>query len=392
MRVLAVALGFVALATPAASPGSDGRVSYVPGSNVKIAYIHGKKAVVVYLGSPLRQPIAVSKSGPPHWSGDGRLLSIGGYVVGRARLPAAELVWAPTGETAGYVTKQGGVGVWTPRNGRRVVVPDGWGAQSVAWSDNGSLALGRAVCHGACGLPSHTEIWVWRRDALRRLVGRLADEGRPLPFAWHKGRVLWWNWPNSGSIAADGVGLYANARLLATALMYRDYVDVCGRHLAIAAGGDRYSMHGKQILFDGRDASRDPSRSWVSPSCSAGGALLAAASANTVPKLIGREHRSIWELLPVRRRLTRPPAGWSDESPTLLRDGSLLFVRTRQTSRKVNGDWITTQRGRLELLRAGRLTEVANIGFTANELSSDGLLLNYYGHYGWPSMLAVWPR
>jgi hypothetical protein len=380
VRALAVALGFAALATPAASAAL----------HAKIAYVHAKKAVIVSLGSPVRQPIAVSETGPPHWSGDGRLLSIGGYVVGRVRLPAAELVWAPTGERAAYVTKQGGAGVWTPGSGRREVVANGWGAQSAAWSNDGSLALGRAVCRAACGRPSHREVWVWRRGSLRRIVGALVGDQTPMPFAWSRGRVLWWNWPDSGSVAADGVALYANARQIADALMYRDYVDACGTHLAIAAGGDRYAMHGKRILFDGRDASRDPSRSWVSPSCTADGRLVAAASANTVPNLIGRERRSIWQLLPLRKQLTRPPVGWTDETPSLLQDGSVLFVRTRQTSRKVNGQWITTQRGTLELLRAGRLSKVASIGFTANGVTTDGAMLNYYGHYAWPSMLAVW--
>jgi len=210
-----------------------------------------------------------------------------------------------------------------------------------------------------------------------------------MPFAWWRGRVLWWDWPDSGSIAADGVALYANKRRIAKALMYRDYTTVCGAHLAIAAGGDRYAMHGKRILFDGRDVSRDPSRSWVSPSCLGNGKLVAAASKNAVPNRIGREARSIWRLLPTRRQLTHPPSGWTDETPRLLRDGSVVFVRTRQTSRKVDGQWVTTNRGRIELLRAGRLTELTTVHWSAADSSGDWL--NYYGHYDWPSRLAVAP-
>jgi hypothetical protein len=213
-----------------------------------------------------------------------------------------------------------------------------------------------------------------------------AEEGTPLPFAWSRGRVLWWSWPNSGSIAADGVAVYANERRIASALMYRDYVSVCGDHLAIAAGGDRYSMHGKRILFDGRDVSRDRSRSWVNPSCSPSGVLVAAASKNTVPNRIGREHRAIWQLLPERRQLTRPPWGWTDENPQLLQDGSLLFIRTRVTSQKVNGKWVETLRGKVELLADGTQRAVANLTFT---LSEPGEFSNYYGHYTWPSLVAV---
>ncbi len=380
MRALAATLSLVLLAVPTAGAREG---------TTKIAYLRGSTAMIVYLGHPLRQPIPLAKPGPPRWSGDGRLISIGGYVVGRVRLPALELSWALTGEQAAYVTKDGGVAVWTPGGGRHVVVPNGWGAQSVAWSRDGSLALGRAVCQGACGRPSHNEIWVWRRGSLRQIVGPLAGDQTPLPFAWLGNRVLWWDWPDSGSIAADGISVYENTRRVANALMYPDYVDVCGRHLAIAAGGDRYAMHGKRILFDGRDLSRDPSRSWVSPSCLPNGTLVAAASRNTVPKRIGRERRSIWQLLPTRRRLTQPPSGWTDENPRLLEDGSVLFVRTRQTARKVDQEWVTTNRVRIELLTRGRLTQVADVSFTSRDVSGDWL--NYYGHYDWPRRIAVTP-
>jgi len=382
MRALAsFALGVALLAVP--------RTAAVDSAG-KLLYVHATRALIIYVGSPLREPILVKQSGPPHWSGDGRLISIGGWIVGRAHLPTTEVRWAPTGELAAYVTKAGGVSLWRPGRGRQEVVPDGWGAQTLAWSRDGSLALGRAVCHGACGRPSHKEVWVWRSGSrLRRVVNSLPGDQTPMPFAWWRGRVVWWDWPDSGSIAADGVALYANKRRVANALMYSDYATVCGAHLAIAAGGDRYAMHGKRILFDGRDVSRDPSRSWVSPSCLGTGTLVAAASKNTVPNRIGREARSIWRLLPTRKQLTRPPPGWTDETPRLLRDGSVVFVRSRQTSRKVDGQWVTTNRGRIELLRAGRLTELTAVKWSAADTSGDWL--NYYGHYDWPSRLAVSP-
>src|SRR5213076_1336763 len=149
------------------------------------------------------------------------LVSFGGYIVaGGVQLPTVDLSWAPTGERAAYVTKAGGVGLWTA-GGRRAVVPSGWGASGVAWSSDGALAIGPAICSRACGLPTHTEIWVWRRGSLRRLLR--TDGGRPRPFAWRNGHVLWWNWPNSGSIAADGVALFADKRQIAAGLMYADY-------------------------------------------------------------------------------------------------------------------------------------------------------------------------
>jgi hypothetical protein len=189
------------------------------------------------------------------------------------------------------------------------------------------------------------------------------------------GRALWWSW-ESASIAADGARLYADRAHVADTLPYPDYVSVCGSHVAAAAGHDRYAMHGKRIVFDGRDVSRDPSRSWVSPSCN-GRTLVAAASVNTTPPRIGHEHRSIWQLLPTRRRLTSPPAGFTDEFPRLLPDGSVLFVRTRSHSTRTQLYGV----GAIELLRGGKLAALGSAGRAAN----------YYGHYDWPDLVAVWP-
>jgi hypothetical protein len=380
VRALAVALATVALALPAAGAGGD----------AKIAYVLAKRATIVYLGSPLRQPIVLAKTGPPRWSGDGRLLSIGGWVVGRARLPATELFWAPTGETAAYQAKDGSVRLWTPR-GSRTVVPAAWGASSIAWGPNGALALGRAICHVPCGIPRHQEVWVWRDGSLRRVAGPLRGVARPIVAGFAPdGRVLWWpDLQNSASLQADGLPLYANRSRVVVTLAFPDFIERCGRHLAVVAGGDRYTTHGKRILFDGRDVSDDTTRSWVSPSCSASGALVAAAGRNWEESHFGAEQRAIWRLLPTRRQLTHAPAGWTDESPRLLRDGSLLFIRTRETARKVNGEWITTSRGLLEHLTSKGLVTVANVRFETTEGS--GVWLNYYGHYNWPERIAISP-
>jgi hypothetical protein len=380
VRALAAVLATVALAPPVSSAGG----------NAKIAYVLGKRATIVYLGSPLRQPIVLTKSGPPRWSGDGRLVSIGGWIVGRARLPAVQLVWAPTGETAAYRTGKGAVSLWTPR-GSRTVVPAGWGATSLAWGTDGRLALGRSVCHIPCGLPAHQEVWSWQKGTLRRVAGPLRGVFTPVVAGFAPdGRVLWWSYEqSSSSIAADGLPLYANKSRITTMLPDPDFVARCGRHLAIVAGGDRYTTHGKSIVFDGRNVSDDATRSWVSPSCTPTGRLIAAAGRNWEEKRFGLEHRAIWQLLPSRRQLTRPPAGWTDESPYLLRDGSVLFVRTRQTAHKESGEWITTSRGLIEHLVRRKLTQVADIRFSAKDTSGD--LLNFYGHYDWADRIAVSP-
>jgi hypothetical protein len=130
------------------------------------------------------------------------------------------------------------------------------------------------------------------------------------------------------------VSLFVGHRKVGAMLMYRDYVAKCGVNLAFADGGDRYATYRKRIGFAGRDLSRERSRSWVSPACSASGSVLvAAAGRNWMENRFGREHRAIWELLPVRKQLTHPPQGWTDESAQVLPDGSILFVRMRQIAR-----------------------------------------------------------
>jgi hypothetical protein len=353
-----------------------------PASAARIAFLHHGSLVVLDPATGVRR-VALRRAGngPVAWSGDGRLVSVGGRIVGGPTLPAARLVWAPTGERAAYTTRRGGVRVWSRRETRRVV-PDGWGAQSVAWSTDGRLAIGRAVCRGACGLPSQLGIWIWNGRGLRRLLALPHGAGVPLPFGWDRGRVLWWSWPNSGSIAADGVTVSAGRTRLARMLMYTDWIARCGSRLALAVGIDRNSMHGKRIVLGGRDVSRDATRSWVAPSCSADGSrLVASAGRDDTRGPWGREHRAVWQLLPTRRQLTHPPAGWTDESPQLLRDGSLVFVRTRLSP--------TGIRGTLERLAGGRLIALADMSEKVAQ-DSDQIPM-YYGHYWWPDRLSSTP-
>ena len=368
MRAAVLALVPVVLAAPAAGARAPAG---------KLAFLERGSLVVVDLASGSRRVVATHVSGTPGLSGDGALVSVGGRIVGGPKLPSAKLVWARTGETAAFQTPTGAVFTWSPTAGRRLVVGASWGATSFAWGRHGELALGRAVCHAPCGVPLHEEVWIWHAGSLRRVAGPLSGEQRPMVAAVAgDGRALWWSW-ESASTAADGTRLYANRAHVADSLVYPDYVSVCGSHLAVAAGHDRFAMHGKSIRFDGRDVSRDSSRSWVSPSCAPDGTLVTAASVNRQPPRIGREHRSIWQLLPTRRRLTSPPAGWSDEFPRLLRDGSVVFVRTRSHATRT-ALWGV---GTVELLRGGKLTALGTAGHADN----------YYGHYDWPDVVALAP-
>ena len=318
------------------------------------------------------------------FSGDGRLVSIGGWIVGHAKLPTQRLVWAPTGERAAYVTTQGAVVEWTPR-GKRRIEPNGWGADwGLAWSTDGALAVSRG-----------NTLWVLQGGSAHRVVGPLSPNTGtggpdiPIPFAWVGDHVLWWRWPGSGSVAADGIALYEDATELGTTLMYPDYAAVCGTHVAFVEGHDRESTDNKKILFDGRDVSGSVRRSWSTPACSANGRLVASASRND-PNAFRRPHRAIRQLLPTPKQLTRPPWGWSDEDPRLLPDGSLLFVRSRIASKRDDNTWLDTQTGRVMLLAHGKLTQVTQIGYR-NLDEQTSYLGPYYGHFDWTQFLAVAP-
>jgi hypothetical protein len=334
----------------------------------QVAFVRGGNLTVLYTGARVQNVVLEqAPAGPVGFSGNGKLVSAGGRIPGIRRLPTAGLAWAPTGETAAYQTREGAVWVWSPGDRTRILLST-WGATSLAWGPGGRLALGRSVCHVPCGVPKHQEVWVWRAGRLTRVAGPLKGVQRPIVRGFDAtGRVLWWSdLEGSASIAADGLPLYANRTKLAITLPYPDYVATCGTDLVLSAGTDRYAMDGKRILLNEHDLSRDRTRSWVEPSCS-GDVIVAAASRNAVPSRIGYEHRVIWQLLPHRRQLTQPAIGATDESPRVLPDGSILFVRTR------NG------RGTLMLLRGGRLSQLADVGTSEN----------FYGHYDWARQVAV---
>jgi hypothetical protein len=376
VRIVAVALLALALAG-SASGGSQRQ---------RVAFVHAGDLVVVDLATGTRTVVLrQAPLGPVAWSGDGKLLSDGPVIVGGPTLATGRIVWAPEGETAAYQTSDGAVHLWTPSGGSRTIVLRSWGARSLAWGPNGELALGRKATPGE-GPRAHQEVWVWRDGTLRRVVGPLPGDTTPIVEGFAPdGRVLWWNdLFDSGSIASDGLVLSANTQPLATTLIHPDFVSVCGSHLVYAKGRDRYTTKGKSIVFDGRDISLDGTRSWVSPSCNAAGFVAAAAGRNWWEHRIGQgELRSIWELAPKKQRLTHPPAGWTDEYPRVLDDGSVLFVRTHQTL----GDGAVTEHASLDRYTAGRVTPIASLTTKAGELSP--WEPNYYGHYGWPQLLAV---
>jgi len=378
VRLVAVALAVLALGGSATGAGTPGP---------RVAFVHEGKLIVEDIATRTMQVVLTDAAlGPVGWSGDGRLLSDGNRLVGGPTFPSPP-VWAPEGETAAYLSTGGAVRVWTPAGGSRMIISRTWGARSLAWGPGGKLALGRKQRFG-----THQEVWVWQDGSLRRVEGPLHGDTTPIVEGFAPdGRVLWWNdLFDSGSIRSDGLGLYADTTRIGQTLVFPDFVSTCGAHLVYAQGRDRYTTRGKSIVYDGRDVSQDTTRSWVSPSCD-GSTVVAAAGRNWFEPRIGRgELRAIWQLVPTRAQLTHPPAGWTDEYPRLLADGSILFVRTKLTVRGPPGSPTTTAHASLERLAGDKLTPLASLTTTVTDLNARWEP-NYYGHYGWPALVAVSP-
>src|SRR3954451_10393356 len=102
VRVLAcVLLAALCLFVPAAAATPAG---------LKLLLRDGGKLSLLYAdrATPFEQPLGTAPWRQLAFSGDGRLVSVGGTVVGRVKLPTERLVWAPTGERAAYTTTEGG--------------------------------------------------------------------------------------------------------------------------------------------------------------------------------------------------------------------------------------------------------------------------------------------
>jgi hypothetical protein len=379
VRIVAVLLLVLAVATSVQADSNKTRVAFVHGSDLVVSDLATGAQQTVLRGAP---------KGPVAWSGDGQLLSDGGLIVSGSgppvSLPTQRIVWAFEGETAAYQTADSALHLWTAA-GSRTIVRRSWGLRSFAWGPDGELALGRKA-HPGQGIEAHQEVWVWKSGTFRRVVGPLRGDTTPLVEGFAPdGGVLWWDdLFDSGSIASDGLTLSDGMRRVARTLIHPDFVSVCGSHLVVAAGRDRYTTRGKSIVLDGRDISADRTRSWVSPSCN-GTMVVAAAGRNWWEPRIGKgELRAIWELVPQRVQLTHPPTGWTDEYPRVLPDGSVLFVRTHQTV----GDGTVTEHAGLELYAHGTVRPIGSLTTTVSDLSRDWEP-NFYGHYGWPQLLAV---
>lgn len=316
-RLAALAAAIAVLA--AGSGGAAAPASRCAGLSGSFAYIAGHALHVLDLPT-CRDRVVVARgaSGPVRISHDARFVAFGNASIVRVRgghvstpfgaAGASGWVWSPKVDVLAGLTARGGVVVAGPGSPPVRVVPDDWAATSVLWSPRGdALVIGRSRFPRR---PLHQEIWLWfpRTHDLQLVAG--AFRGIQTPQLATVSRdadwVFWWpRFQNSSSLAADGMPLESKRiaggargpRIVRSMLLYPDFITWCRRQLVVAAGGDRYATHGKRLvvarapLWQPRDLSGQPTRSWASPSCSPGGRLVAAAAGpDFFEARFGREH------------------------------------------------------------------------------------------------------
>lgn len=357
---------------------------------------------------------------PVRWSADGRYIAFGdGAVVaatgGTTMHPLGSVsggwAWSTSGDRLVGITAEGGLMVGGPRAARRRLLPNGWGATSVAASPGGAaVAVSRSRSRKARE-PAHQEIWMIdlaggrRHEIFRQPRGVVAS---PWLFGFAPdGRwlIAWEDSQDSSSLAADGLPLVAvpadGGHPIAVGrgtLVYPDFLSWCGDSLAYVL-----DHGGREVTLDDRIALAGPPPRWrtaepaavaratplsfTSPACSPVGrsALVASVGPSTLDNPLGHEHRSIWMLDSAgdswRPFGPPPPAGSSDELPLWSSNGRwIAFIRTTWSATADEGT------GRLYLLdahapRDGHITQIGPIA----EIGTSG---NYNGHYNWGDQIA----
>jgi len=181
----------------------------------------------------------------------------------------------------------------------------------------------------------------------------------------------------SASLIADGIALRAvsiqegGVHAVATTLGYDDYRTWCGGRLVLTVGGDRLAAHNKRLVttappaWKTRPLVRDPKRAFGSVACAPDGSVVVQSAPTR-----GTDMTSVfvpWSLYRVSngrlQRLTSPPPGYSDDSPSYSRDGTLFFVRSHHDA------------GRVYALRNGKLL---------GPFATLGPHTGFYGHHAWP--------
>jgi len=379
-----------------ASGGGGGAAASArcPGTDLGVlAYVHaGALSVVDFEHCRPRTVVRRGASGTPAFSRDGRYVSFyRGYVSTAGGPPHAlpgQAAWSPAADILAVATKTGGILLVAPGRFTRQLVPNGSGAGSPLYAPNGkSVAFVRGTA-------------IWSADVaggdLRKVVD--ARPGQPVPVSFSpNGRfILYREYPNSNSLAADGEALLVvdvatgRATAVASSIGRSDFVAWCGNTLAYVTN------HGGRIVTsgDGIAVASAPSwkpstvlpaggaTSWNAVGCS-GGTLVVSAGPSSQDSPFGQEHRSLWTVAakphatPHLLAGTAPRAGTTDELPMWSGDRRfVVFVRT--TPGGVGG------RGSLFAYDVARRTIIGPIARV-------GATNNYYGSYEWADRIA-WQR
>ena len=407
------AAGVVLVLVVHGAAGGMGCSARVAGAGVggQFAFLRGGTLELLRLPDcRLHALVTHGAQAPVAFSPDGRYLAYGAGTLIATRGGAAPQrplgwvgfwAWSPRGDQLAAVTRSGAVELWTPGAGTRLLLGASWGAGGLAFSPDGRRLVVSKTARKA-GVDSGE---LWRIDLGTRASVRLARVSNALPFVAgvtpDGADALFSADPQgSGSIAADGLALEAVPltggvlrTLVPSILNYPGFIAPCGLSMIVTAGAGRESNLGKSLAVLRPPAYRSttlglsPGQSWVTPSCSARGAIAAAAGRSSDNAGFGLQHRSIW-LIPTPGapavRLTNPgPLRMSDELPRMAGDGRyILFVRA------VSGGG-AVQHGQLELIALGRHGHSRLIGPIA-QLGSAGI--GYYDHYPWSSVTAWSPR
>jgi hypothetical protein len=178
----------------------------------------------------------------------------------------------------------------------------------------------------------------------------------------------------SASLAADGLTLRAvpieagGVSTIGPALLYDDYRTWCGGRLFMTLGGDRIATTNKRLVVISppvwRPRTLTRGRAWGSVACAPDGrSVVVQSQATSNDANFFHTRWSLWQVGAdgSQRRLTKPPAGYADESPQFA-GHTLFFVRSRRGV------------GTLYALRDGRIL---------GPFASFGYSLGYYGHNAW---------
>ena len=379
MRFAAVALIAFVLAGSASGAPTGARVAFVHDGEVVVADLPSRPpAGRASQRSARPGRVERRREAPPD----------AGRIVGGAGLPTTRIAWAPVGETGRLPVGRRRAPSLDPvgrlADDRRPRL----GCPLVRRGRTESSRCGRKE-HPAQGARAHDEVWTWQNAHCAASSAPLAGDTTPIVEGFASdGRVLWWNdlW-RLGLDRLRRADALRDRQKLGQTLVFPDYVSVCGSHLVLARGRDRYTTRGKSIVLDGHDISRRHDAlvgvtvvQRAAPSSPQPAGALAASAASAA-----RELRSILRELAPKHVQLDPAAGRLDRRVPA---GAPRRLGALRADTQTLGDGTVTERASLDLLAGGVVRPIASLTTTVNDLSQ-AWEPNTTATHGWPQLVAV---